>query len=202
MGSLPEEPVLEAHSKMANSWSNRVKFIVRYMYDYDGNGVLDQNDFECLAVRNTIMEGKGDWDPIKYEKNKTVMINLWQQIAQIADFDKNGEVDTEEFMGGVEIACKGKNYDDLPEAFKFFIEAQFRTIDVDGDGSIGLEEFRYDCVSRMAYSTVDVLDEAFKKVAESDSLTLDRYKDLYAQFLGNPDESCVACNLFGPLPEL
>jgi len=187
---------------MANSWGNRVKFIVRYMYDYDGNGVLDQNDFECLAVRNTIMEGKGDWDPIKYEKNKTVMINLWQQIAQIADFDKNGEVDTEEFMGGVETACKGKNYDDLPEAFKFFIEAQFRTIDVDGDGSIGLEEFRYDCVSRMAYSTVDVLDEAFKKVAESDSLTLDRYKDLYAQFLGNPDESCIACNLFGPLPEL
>ena len=28
-------------------------------------------------------------------------------------------------------------YADLPEAFKFFIEAQFRTIDVDGDGSIG-----------------------------------------------------------------
>merc|ERR1712154_352679 len=167
---------------------------------YDGNGVLDQNDFECLAVRNTILEGKGDWDAIRYEKNKTVMINLWQQIAEIADFDKNGEVDTEEFMGGVETACKGKAYEDLPEAFKFFIEAQFRTIDVDGDGSIGLEEFRYDCVSRMAYSTVDGLDEAFKKVAESDSLTLARYKDLYAQFLGNPDESCVACSLFGPLP--
>ena len=30
------------------------------MYDYDGNGVLDQNDFECLAVRNTILEGLKD----------------------------------------------------------------------------------------------------------------------------------------------
>ena len=60
------------------------------------------------------------------------MINLWQQIADIADFDKNGEVDTEEFMGGVETACKGKGYEALPEAFKFFIEAQFKTIDVDG----------------------------------------------------------------------
>merc|ERR1711936_1319674 len=149
---------LRLETEMANSWSNRVKFIVRYMYDYDGNGVLDQNDFECLAVRNTIMEGKGDWDPIKYQKNKTVMINLWQQIADIADFDKNGEVDTEEFMGGVETACKGKSYDQLPEAFK--------------------------------------------KVAEEESLTLARYKDLYAQFLGNPDETCVACSLFGPLPEL
>ena len=60
------------------------------------------------------------------------MINLWNQIADIADFDKNGEVDAEEFMGGVETACKGKGYDQLPEAFKFFIEGQFRTIDVDG----------------------------------------------------------------------
>ena len=60
------------------------------------------------------------------------MINLWNQIAEIADFDKNGEVDAEEFMGGVESACKGKSYDALPEAFKFFIEGQFRTIDVDG----------------------------------------------------------------------
>merc|ERR1712126_703437 len=100
---------------------------------------------ECLAVRNTIMEGKGTWNQEKYAKNKEVMTNLWNQISDIADFDKNGEVDTEEFMGGVETACKGKKYADLPEAFKFFIEAQFRTIDVDGDGSIGLEEFRYDC---------------------------------------------------------
>ena len=103
------------------------------MYDYDGNGVLDQNDFECLAVRNTILEGKGDWNQEKYEQNKKVMINLWQQICEIADFDKNNEVDTEEFMHGVETACKGKAYDQLPEAFKFFIEAQFRTIDVDGE---------------------------------------------------------------------
>merc|ERR1712107_978699 len=173
-----------------------------YMYDIDNNGVLDKTDFECLAVKNTIMEGKGAWDASSYNKNKGVMINLWDQIAEIADFDKNGEVDSDEFMRGVETACKGKSYNELPEAFQFFIEAQFRTIDVDGDGSIGLEEFRYDCVSRMAYPNVADLDEAFNKIAESESLTLARYKDLYAQFLGNPDETCLACNLFGPLPSL
>merc|ERR1712002_546223 len=203
MGSHSLAVSLYKQSAMsANSWSNRVKFIVRYMYDIDNNGVLDKTDFECLAVKNTIMEGKGAWDASSYNKNKGVMINLWDQIAEIADFDKNGEVDSDEFMRGVETACKGKSYNELPEAFKFFIEAQFRTIDVDGDGSIGLEEFRYDCVSRMAYPNIEVLDAAFHKVAEKESLTLARYKELYAQFLGNEDESSVACNLFGPLPEI
>ena len=32
------------------------------MYDIDNNGVLDKTDFECLAVKNTIMEGKGAWE--------------------------------------------------------------------------------------------------------------------------------------------
>ena len=41
---------------MAYSWDNRVKFVVRYMYDIDGNGTLDKSDFECLAVRNTVIE--------------------------------------------------------------------------------------------------------------------------------------------------
>jgi len=185
---------------MANAWANRVKFIVRYMYDIDNNGVLDKSDFECLAVKNTLMEGKGAWCPEKYAKNKSGMCNLWDQIAEIADFDKNGEVDSEEFMRGVETACKGKSYGDFPEAFKFFIEAQFRTIDVDGDGSIGLDEFRYDCINRMPVSAVEPLDEAFSKISVDGDLTLARYQDMYAQFLGNPDESIAACYLFGPLP--
>ncbi|XP_076349790.1 sarcoplasmic calcium-binding protein-like isoform X2 [Tachypleus tridentatus] len=31
-------------------WSNRVHFIVTYMYDTDNNGYLDVCDFECLAL--------------------------------------------------------------------------------------------------------------------------------------------------------
>jgi len=188
------------HVKMANSWANRVKFIVRYMYDIDNNGVLDKSDFDCLAVKNTLMEGKGAWCPDRYEKNKAGMGNLWDQIAEIADFDKNGEVDSEEFMGGVETACKGKSYANFPEAFKFFIDAQFKTIDVDGDGSIGLEEFRYDCINRMPVSDVALLDEAFSKISVDGDVTLARYQDMYAQFLGNPSEDIPACYLFGPLP--
>ena len=46
---------------------------------------------------------------------------------------QDGEISTEEFMKGIEMSCKGKAFADLPTAFKFFIDAQFRTIDVDGE---------------------------------------------------------------------
>ena len=73
---------------MAYSWDNRVKFVVRYMYDIDNNGFLDKNDFECLAVRNTVIEGKGDWVDATYKKNTEIMSNLWNEIADLADFNK------------------------------------------------------------------------------------------------------------------
>merc|ERR1712223_92266 len=118
------------------------------MYDIDGNGALDKNDFECLAVRNTVIEGKGEWN----------------EIAELADFNKDNEVSAEEFKKGIEVSCKGKGYADLPNAFRYFIDAQFRTIDVDGDGTVGLTEFRVDCVNRMAYKSIGELDAAYEKL--------------------------------------
>merc|ERR1711922_49135 len=169
---------------MAYSWDNRVKFVVRYMYDIDGNGSLDKNDFECLAVRNTVIEGKGDWN--------------------VADFNKDGEVSTDEFMKAIQTNCVGKSFNDFPNAFKIFISGAFQAIDVDGDGSVGLTEFRVDCVNRMAYKNIADLDAAYNKLLNDEDkkvggITLARYQELYAQFIGNPDESCPAVNLFGPL---
>merc|ERR1712018_269037 len=194
-------------SRMAYSWDNRVKFVVRYMYDIDNNGFLDKNDFECLAVRNTVIEGKGNWDEATFKKNQEIMANLWNEIADLADFNKDGEVSTDEFIKGVEKSAKGKQFNELPAAFKHFIQDQFRTIDVDGDGSVGLTEFRVDCVNRMAYKTIGELDAAYEKLLNDEDkkvggITLERYQESYAQFIGNPDESCPAVNLFGPLSEI
>merc|ERR1711862_778945 len=83
-------------------------------------------------------------------------------------------------------------------------DTYFRTIDVDGDGTVGLTEFRVDCVNRMAYKSIGELDAAYEKLLNDDDkkaggITLARYQELYAQFIGNPDEGCPAVNLFGPL---
>merc|ERR1712113_1362401 len=122
------------------------------------------NDFECLAVRNTVIEGKGEWNEATFKKNQEVMANLWNEIAELADFNKDNEVSAEEFKKGIEVSCKGKGYADLPNAFRYFIDAQFRTIDVDDDGK------------------------------KAGGITLARYQELYAQFIGNPDEGCPAVN--------
>jgi hypothetical protein len=47
------------------------------MYDIDNNGVLDKTDFEHLAVKNTIMEGKGKWDAERYEYTRLYYGDAW-----------------------------------------------------------------------------------------------------------------------------
>merc|ERR1712212_45977 len=176
-------------SKMAYSWENRVKYIVRYMYDIDNNGLLDKNDFECLAVRVTLIEARGEFPAEKF--------------AELADFDKDGEVTVEEFKKAVQTHCQGKQYADFPNAFKTFIGNQFKTIDVNGDGIVGLEEYRLDCITRSAFADVKEIDDAYAKLCSPDDVKvggigLARYQELYSQFISKTEE-CPACYLFGPL---
>jgi len=189
---------------MAYTWDNRVKYIVRYMYDIDNNGFLDINDFDCLAVRVTLIEAHGDFPADTFASNKKVMSDLWTEIAELADFNKDGEVSVEEFKQAVQTHCKGKKYDDFPAAFKVFIMNQFKTIDVNGDGLVGVDEYRLDCITRSAFANVQEIDDAFDKLCTEEDkkaggINKTRYQDLYADFISNPDETSNACYLFGPL---
>merc|ERR1712029_579247 len=198
--------VLAAAPTMAYTHDNRVKFVVRHLYDIDNNGVLDKNDFKCLAVRNTIVETKGDFPAERFAANAKIMENLWNEIAELADFDKNGEVDVDKFKKAVQDHCLGKTYDSFPPMFKIFIENQFKSIDVDGDGFIGFGEFRMDVITRGAFQDVAEIDDAYNKLAsDSDKaaggINLARYCELYGQFIGCKDEGPYMY-LFGPLKEL
>lgn len=56
--------------------------------DIDNNGVLDENDFQCMAVRACVVEGKGDCSANRLAEYKKLMKNLWVEISEIADDDK------------------------------------------------------------------------------------------------------------------
>ncbi|XP_042893547.1 sarcoplasmic calcium-binding protein, beta chain-like [Penaeus japonicus] len=192
---------------MAYSWDNRVKYLVRYMYDIDNNGFLDKNDFDCLAVRVTLIEGHGEFSPDTFAANQKIMTNLWNEIADLADFNKDGEVSVEEFKQAVQTHCKGKKYEAFPSAFKVFICNQFKTIDVNGDGLVGVDEYRLDCITRAAFADVKEIDDAFDKLCTEEDkkaggINKTRYQELYAEFISNTDENCNACYLFGPLKEV
>ncbi|XP_053611080.1 sarcoplasmic calcium-binding protein, alpha chain isoform X1 [Plodia interpunctella] len=193
---------------MAYTWDNRVAFVVRYLYDIDNNGYLDAHDFQCLALRSCVLEGKGDCSAARLQKYQHIMLSLWEEITQLADFDKvpdyDGMITVEEFKQAVKNSCLGKRYDDFPQAMKAFIESNFRMIDINADGVIGVEEYRYDCVQRMVLEDIKVIDDAFDSLLNDDDrrkggITMSRYQELFAQFLGDVNDNCQAKHLFGPL---
>lgn len=47
---------------------------------------------------------------------------------------------------------------------KAFIEANFKMVDLNGDGIISGEEFRYNCITRIAVDDIKVVDDAFQRL--------------------------------------
>lgn len=56
--------------------------------DIDNNGYLDKHDFECMGLRMTLIEGKGEFNHSRYQENLHIVLSLWEEIANLADFDK------------------------------------------------------------------------------------------------------------------
>lgn len=62
--------------------------LIKSFADIDNNGQLDQKDFECMAVRACVIEGKGECNPVKLGEYQHIMRSLWDEISDLADFDK------------------------------------------------------------------------------------------------------------------
>ena len=121
--------------------------------------------------------------------------------------DAMNDITTEEFKSAVQKCCVGKTFDAFPQAMKMFINNHFKIVDVNGDGIIGIEEYRYNCVNRLPVSSIEKLDESYQKLCNDDDrrrggLTLSRYQELYGQFLADPKDDVPAVHLFGPLNEV
>lgn len=47
---------------------------------------------------------------------------------------------------------------------KAFIESNFKILDINSDGIVGIEEYRYNCITRMAIEDVAPIDKAFESL--------------------------------------
>lgn len=73
-------------SKIAIHW---VYFVnISNIPDIDNNGILDADDFQCMAVRACVVEGKGECSADKLKAHRAKMEKLWKEISDLADFDK------------------------------------------------------------------------------------------------------------------
>lgn len=71
---------------------------------------------------------------------------------------------------------------------KAFIEANFKMVDLNGDGIISGEEFRYNCITRIAVDDIKVVDEAFNRLMNVSGQRM------------NPASSSSSCVCFPRLP--
>ncbi|CAN8017089.1 unnamed protein product, partial [Ixodes persulcatus] len=74
------------------------------------------------------------------------------------------------------------------------------------DGLLSLDEFRLECISRQAIRDLDEIDDCYQRLLTDEDrkrggITLSRYQELFAEFLGCPDVSGQGIFLFGPLPD-
>lgn len=97
---------------------------------------MDQKDFDCMALRACLVEGKGDFNEERHKQYLEMMRKLWQEISDLADFDKvdwinwikfqtelminykcwqDGKISSEEFKDAVKQTCVGKQYSEFPK---------------------------------------------------------------------------------------
>lgn len=70
------------------SWSSIQSQQFFFIADIDSNGYLDERDFACLALRATIVEGKGEFSFSRLQEYQHIMLSLWEEMAELADFNK------------------------------------------------------------------------------------------------------------------
>jgi hypothetical protein len=61
------------------------------------------------------------------------------------------------------------------QAMRAFIEANFKMMDVNSDGVIGLEEFRYNCIQRIATDDIKTVDDAFNALLNVSYLAKEKF---------------------------
>lgn len=45
-----------------------------------------------------------------------------------------------------------------------FIESNFKLLDIDNDGIVGIKEYRYNCITRVAIDDIAPVDKAFESL--------------------------------------
>ena len=108
------------------------------LLDRDGNGYLEESDYEELARRIASAFGRGLDTPPGSEL-RTAYLNLWRALRSKVDTDGDGRISEEEFQASIldSIVQRTDGFDRVIEPIA---QAVLDVCDVDGDGVLDESE--------------------------------------------------------------
>lgn len=89
------------------------------------------------------------------------------------DLLQDGRITVDEFKQAVQQCCLGRRYEDFPQTMKMFIDSNFKMVDLNDDGIIDADEYRYNCITKFPIDDIEVVDEAFNNMLNVSNLSYD-----------------------------
>lgn len=159
------------------------------LFDYDGDGFWEREDFDIFVERLADARGLAPDTPA-LRSLAGAYLQVWHALAA-ADADGDGKVTLDEAL-----AYQEANF--TPEAVIGFARVTFPVLDADGDGVIGKDEYgQYLAASRIDPS---VAGDAFARLdTDGDGrLTSHEWEQLYLDYFLSEDPDAPGSGLFGP----
>jgi juvenile hormone diol kinase len=107
--------------------------------DYDHNGVIEQEDFENIALTLAQMRNWAAGSP-EHQACRAGLMSIWQHLQQFADTSQDGRISLEEWLKNEEDAiATAENY---AKYVTPVAAGLFDAVDENGDGVISVQEYR------------------------------------------------------------
>lgn len=102
--------------------------LVFTLFDVNGSGEIEANDFEAMAAR--VVEAAPQSDPAAKEAMSAAFHRYWKTLAEELDDDRNGRINRDEFE---DVVLSPERFDPTVDEFA---RSLARLGDPDGDGLI------------------------------------------------------------------
>ncbi len=165
--------------------------------DADGDGLLEQSDFEALTARWTANRGLAP-DSEARVRLTAIMMGWWDTLLAVSDLDRDDKVTIDEVLLVVD------QLGDQLDAVTATASTMFDAIDENGDGAISAAEYRQ-LIETWSGKPTDT-DEVFPLLDRDHdgSLSRDEFVELWTEFWSGDDPEAPGTWVFGrfELPEL